>query len=82
MLAYRVTSSGGCFNITHGCESFRPAIKGTAQVDDPGGRLVHFEYQAKQFPPAFPLAYWKEDAWWGQVAIGDASYLLPVIWRS
>jgi hypothetical protein len=78
VLAFQVTSPGGCFSIITGYETFRPAITGRALIADPGGRLVQFTYEAKEFPTEFPLSYWKEEASWDDVKIGDSSYLLPV----
>lgn len=75
---YRVTSPGPCFTIRYGYETYRPAYAGRLLVEYPGGRLVRFEYEVREFPTEFPLSYWKWETSWGEVKIGDASYLLPV----
>jgi hypothetical protein len=78
MLAFRVTSTGGCFSIETGYQTFWPAITGRALIEDSGGRLVQFEYEAQEFPAEFPVAHWKWVTSWDDVRIGDTSYLVPV----
>lgn len=78
LLLFRVTSPGGCFNVKIGYQTFRPAITGRALIEDSGGRLIQFGYEAQAFPAGFPLAGWKWFTSWDDVRIGDASYLVPV----
>ena len=85
-LAYRfqVPPNGcfGTFNIKDGFFSFlkiaNPARTGRFLLDDPGGNLIYFEIEAKEFPKGFdsdPSTYIET---WDNVKIGDTSYLLPV----
>jgi hypothetical protein len=79
LLRYRVTvPQGGCFALQAGYQTYRPAIEGTLFVDDPGGRLIRFEYEAINLPDEFFLSSWRWEASWGDVKIGAVSYLLPI----
>jgi len=78
LLAFEVNSPGGCFTIAIGYQTFRPKIRGRALVEAGSGRLVRFEYEALEFPAAFPLSHWNWMTLWDHVRIGDGSYLVPV----
>ncbi len=78
-LAYQVSSpADGCFSIRAGYQTYRPAISGRILVENPGGRLLEFRYDAKDLPDELLLTSWNWAASWGSVKIGESSYLLPV----
>jgi hypothetical protein len=85
-LAYRFQSApGGCFgNFTikegffSALKAYNPARTGRFLVDDPGGNLIYFEIEAKEFPKWLGSDPFKGIDSWDYVKIGDATNLLPV----
>lgn len=85
-LAYQFHAApGGCFgtlSIKNGflsaLKTFNPGRTGRFLVEDPGGNLIYFESEAKEFPKWFDSDPLKAIDSWDYVKIGDAAYLLPV----
>jgi hypothetical protein len=80
LLVYRFTSASyGCFGYfgyqnTH----YVPARTGRVLVEDPGGSMIQYEEEAKEFPKGFLVDSWREVTSWDYVKIGDAPALLPL----
>jgi hypothetical protein len=85
-LAYQFHAApGGCFGTFFLKNGFLSALKtsnpgrtGRFLVDDPGGNLIYFEIEAKEFPKGFDSDPSKEIDSWDYVKLGGATYLLPV----
>lgn len=67
-----------CFGIEADYQTYRPRIEGNLFLEDPGARLVQFEYKALNLPESFHLSSWVRKVSWGDVRIGDKVFLLPV----
>ena len=67
-----------CFGIESDYQAYRPRIEGYIFLENPGARLVQFEYKALNFPESFLLSSWVRKISWGDVRIGDKVFLLPV----
>jgi len=79
-LAYHFSSPpDGCFStFTIGSKQYNPAQRGRILIEDPGGNVIHFETEAREFPKLFGADPFKFTLTSDYVKIGDASYLLPV----
>ena len=67
-----------CFGIESDYQAYRPRIEGYIFLENPGARLVQFEYKALNVPESFLLSSWVRKVSWGDVRIGDKVFLLPV----
>jgi len=67
-----------CFGIESDYQAYRPRIEGYIFLENPGARLVQFEYKALNLPESFLLSSWVRKISWGDVRIGDKVFLLPV----
>ncbi len=78
-LSFRVNAEPDtCFGIEADYQAYRPRIEGYIFLEDPGARLVQFEYTALNLPESFLLSSWVRKVSWGDVRIGDKVFLLPV----
>jgi hypothetical protein len=80
LLVYRFSSpSYGCFGyFVYQNQRYVPPRTGRVLVEDPGGSMIQYEEDAKEFPKGFLVDSWKEVTSWDYVKIGDASHLLPI----
>jgi hypothetical protein len=67
-----------CFALESDYQAYRPRIEGAISLENPGARLVQFEYTALNLPQSFFLSSWVRKVSWGDVRIGDEVFLLPV----
>lgn len=67
-----------CFGIESDYQGYRPRIEGDIFLENPGARLVQFEYKALNLPQSFFLSSWVRKVSWGDVRIGDKVFLLPM----
>ena len=65
-----------CFGIESDYQAYRPRIEGYIFLENPGARLVQFEYKALNLPESFLLSSWVRKVSWGDVWIGDKVFLL------